>query len=76
MTKLLYRGHTYEQRSRVEPGLTQLRYDRGHFKSNQTELRNGQVFTYRGCRYSIEGRQRAAMTTTIGFCYRGVAYSH
>ena len=75
MTKLLYRGHAYEQRSRVEPGLTQLRYDRSHFKSSQTDLRNAQPFTYRGCSYSTEGRQ-AAMTSNIRFCYRGVAYSH
>lgn len=76
MTKLHYRGHAYEQRSTMALELIQLRYDRSHFNANPSKLPSTQDLTYRGCRYTTEGRQPIVMTSNIMFCYRGVTYSH
>ena len=76
MTKLQYRGHAYEPRTATEPLPTQLRYDRSHFRTSQPEVGNAQTLTYRGCRYTTEGRQPKAVTSSETLlCYRGVTYT-
>ena len=76
MNKLLYRGHAYEQRSKMASELIQLRYSPSHFNTSQSKLPSIHNLTYRGCRYTTEGRQPIVMTSNITFCYRGVTYSH
>ena len=76
MTKLLYRGHSYERRSIAASAPTQLRYDTSHFKTIQPQVRAVVTLTYRGCSYTNEVRQATAATSSVPvLCYRGVTYS-
>ena len=73
MTKLLYRGQTYEQRAAAQPGASQLRYDRDVYSDRQQDARESDQLTYRGCQYSPS--QRDVSARQGDFRYRGVAYS-
>ena len=73
MTKLLYRGHTYEQNLPEVGDAKQLRYHRDTYQQRQQQLRSSHQLTYRGRPYTSD---RASISSHEGhFVYRGVSYT-
>ena len=73
MTKLLYRGHTYEQNRPDVGDAKQLRYHRGVYLERQQQLRSNHQLIYRGHPYTSD---RASISFPEGdFVYRGVSYT-
>ena len=73
MTKLLYRGHTYEQNLPEVGDAKQLRYHRDIYLQRQQQLRSSHQLTYRGRSYTSD---KALISSPEGhFVYRGVSYT-
>ena len=73
MTKLLYRGLTYEQNLPEVGDAKQLRYHRDNHVQRQQQLRLSHQLTYRGRPYTSD---RASISSPEGhFVYRGVSYT-